>query len=73
MIGGLYAAGLFGQLVLLSFPNIVWAQLLLRPIHVIRSGLTRLGKGEFGVQLDLNQHDEFGELGSSFNAVSEQL
>ena len=25
------------------------AQLLLRPIHVIRSGLTRLGKGEFGV------------------------
>src|SRR5947199_3103689 len=49
------------------------SQLLLRPIHVIRSGLTRLGRGEFGVQLDLNQHDEFGELGTSFNAVSEQL
>jgi len=51
----------------------VLAQLLLRPIHVIRSGLTRLGKGEFGVQLNLTQHDEFGELGTSFNAVSEQL
>src|SRR6266850_6271694 len=49
------------------------AQLLLRPIHVIRSGLTRLGKGELGVQLHLNQHDEFGELGTFFNAVSEQL
>src|SRR5437762_11468453 len=49
------------------------AQLLLRPIHVIRSGLTRLGRGEFGVRLDLNQADEFGELGSSFNAVSAQL
>jgi signal transduction histidine kinase len=49
------------------------AQLLLRPIHVIRSGLTRLGRGEFGVRLDLNQHDEFGELGTFFNAVSEQL
>jgi signal transduction histidine kinase len=49
------------------------AQLLLRPIHVIRSGLTRLGKGEFGVRLDLDQHDEFGELGTFFNAVSEQL
>ena len=49
------------------------AQILLRPIHVIRSGLTRLGKGEFGVQLNLTQHDEFGELGTSFNAVSEQL
>ena len=51
----------------------VLAQLLLRPIHVIRSGLTRLGRGEFGVRLDLNQRDEFGELGTFFNAVSAQL
>ena len=49
------------------------AQLLLRPIHVIRSGLTRLGQGEFGVRLDLNQHDEFGDLGNFFNTVSAQL
>ena len=49
------------------------AQLLLRPIHVIRSGLTRLGKGEFGVRLDLNQQDEFGELGTFFNTISAQL
>jgi signal transduction histidine kinase len=49
------------------------AQLLLRPIHVIRSGLTRLGKGEFGVTLDLPEGDEFGELGSFFNTVSQQL
>ena len=49
------------------------AQLLLRPIHVIRSGLTRLGRGEFGVRLDLNQRDEFGELGTFFNTVSAQI
>ncbi|MBI3048916.1 MAG: HAMP domain-containing protein [Acidobacteria bacterium] len=49
------------------------AQLLLRPIHVLRGGLTRLGKGEFGVTLDLPPGDEFGELGSFFNAVSRQL
>ena len=49
------------------------AQLLLRPIHVIRSGLTRLGKGEFGVTLDLPPGDEFGELGTFFNTVSQQL
>jgi signal transduction histidine kinase len=49
------------------------AQLLLRPIHVIRSGLTRLGRGEFGVRLDLPQDDEFGDLGTFFNAVSAQL
>jgi signal transduction histidine kinase len=55
------------------FGAMVLAQLLLRPIHVIRSGLTRLGRGEFGVRLDLNQRDEFGELGTFFNAVSAQL
>ena len=51
----------------------VFAQLLLRPIHVLRGGLTRLGKGEFGVTLDLPSGDEFGELGDFFNTVSQQL
>jgi signal transduction histidine kinase len=55
------------------FGAMVLAQLLLRPIHVIRSGLTRLGKGEFGAKIDLNQQDEFGELGTFFNAVSAQI
>jgi signal transduction histidine kinase len=49
------------------------AQRLLRPIHVIRTGLTRLGRGELGVRLDLDQTDEFGELGTFFNTVSAQL
>ncbi|HOC17602.1 MAG TPA: ATP-binding protein [Vicinamibacterales bacterium] len=51
----------------------VFTRLMLRPIHVIRGGLTRLGRGEFGVKLDLPQQDEFGELGNFFNAVSAQL
>ena len=51
----------------------VLAERLLRPIHVIRSGLTRLGQGEFGVTLDLPPGDEFGELGTFFNRVSQQL
>jgi signal transduction histidine kinase len=51
----------------------ILAQLFLRPIHVIRSGLTRLGQGEFGVTLDLPPGDEFGELGTFFNRVSQQL
>jgi signal transduction histidine kinase len=49
------------------------SQLLLRPIHMLRGGLTRLGQGEFGVTLDLPEGDEFGELGSFFNTVSQQL
>ena len=46
---------------------------LLRPIHVLRSGLSRLGRGEHGVELDLRSGDEFGDLGSSFNEVSRQV
>lgn len=49
------------------------AQSLLRPIHLIKGGLSRLGRGEFGVTLDLPPHDELGELGGFFNTVSAQL
>jgi len=71
VVPALYIAA--GALVIGVFVAGLLAQLLLRPIHVIRSGLTRLGKGEFGVTLDLPPGDEFGELGSFFNTVSQQL
>jgi signal transduction histidine kinase len=48
------------------------AQWMLRPIHVIQSGLTRLGRGELDVRLDLPE-EEFKDIGSSFAAVSAQL
>ncbi|MFI6323971.1 sensor histidine kinase [Nonomuraea sp. NPDC050556] len=32
VVGGMYVAGLAGQMVLISVPNVLWAQLLLRPI-----------------------------------------
>ena len=71
----LYDAGFTGAaaLAIAVFVAGIFAQLLLRPIHVLRSGLTRLGKGEFGVTLDLPAGDEFGELGDFFNTVSQQL
>lgn len=53
--------------------SLLLAQWILRPIHVIRSGLTRLGRGERGVTLDLPPGEEFRELGSSFDALSAQL
>ena len=49
------------------------AQWMLQPIHVIQSGLSRLGRGELDVRLDLPEGDEFKDLGSSFEAVSAQL
>ena len=62
-----------GALVASSLLSMLLAQSLLRPIHLIKSGLSRLGRGEFGVKLDLPRQDELGELGGFFNAVSAQL
>lgn len=49
------------------------AQWMLQPIHVIRSGLSRLGRGEFDVKLDLPPGEEFGELERSFDTISAKL
>ncbi len=51
---------------------LVLSQWMLRPIHVIQSGLSRLGRGELDVRLDL-PGQEFRDLGSSFDAISAQL
>lgn len=48
------------------------SQIVLKPIHVIQSGLSRLGRGELGVTLDLKD-DEFKDLGDVFASVTEQL
>ena len=67
----LYTAG--GVLVGTVLVAMLFAQLLLRPIHVIRSGLARLGRGELDVNVDLPKDEEFGDLGESFKAVSARL
>lgn len=48
------------------------ARRLLKPIHVLQSGIARLGQGEQDVQLELRD-DEFRDLGSSFNALSQSV
>ena len=62
-----------GALAVALIFSLLLSQWILRPIHVIRSGLTRLGRGERGVTLDLPPGEEFRELGSSFDALSAQL
>ena len=65
---------LLGTVLLALVVATSFAQWLLRPIHVLRSGLTRLGQGEFGVKLELEGSDEeFADLGKSFNTLSAEL
>jgi signal transduction histidine kinase len=49
------------------------AQLVLRPIHVIRSGLARLGRGDLDVKMDLPADAELRDLSDSFRQVTERL
>src|SRR5258708_7109026 len=65
--------GVLLALVISTIVAMLLAQWMLRPIHVIQSGLTRLGRGELDVRLDLPEGEEFKNLGSSFDAVSAQL
>jgi signal transduction histidine kinase len=52
---------------------ILLARVVLLPIHVLRSGLARLGRGEVGVNVDLPADAELAELGDSFRQVSARL
>ena len=67
----LYTA--FISLIVATGVALLLAQWTLRPVHVLKSGMSRLGRGEFDVKLDLPPGDEFGELGSSFNLLSAEL
>ena len=63
------AAVLIGSIVVAIF----LAQLALRPIHVIRSGLARLGRGELDVNVELPPDAELADLGASFRQVTARL
>ncbi len=65
------AAGI--ALLVTVFSAMLLAQVVLRPMHVIRSSLSRLGRGDLGATLDLRDDAEFRELGDVFDQVSAQL
>ena len=66
-----FAAGI--ALLIAIATSMVLSQIVLRPMHVIRSSLSRLGRGDLGATLDLRDDEEFRELGDVFDQVSAQL
>lgn len=53
--------------------GLVLATRILRPIHVINSGLIKLGRGEKVGSIDLPPDEELEGVGESFRAISEKL
>jgi signal transduction histidine kinase len=62
-----------GVLVGATLVAMLLAQIVLRPIHVLRTGLARLGRGEVDVSVDLPRDGDLGDLGDSFKAVTARL
>jgi signal transduction histidine kinase len=53
--------------------GLVLARRILRPIHVINTGLMKLGRGERIAAIDLPLEEELEGVGESFKAISEKL
>lgn len=66
------AATAVGALFVSVLVALFLAQAVIRPIHVIQSSLSRLGRGELGVTLDLHEA-EVQDLRGVFEAVGAQL
>ena len=52
---------------------LVLARWALKPIHVIRAGLSQLERGEPDIRLELPSGRDFTDLGESFDAISARL
>jgi signal transduction histidine kinase len=66
-----FAAGI--ALLIAMTVSILLAQVVLKPMHVIRSSLSRLGRGDLGATLDLRNDEEIRERGDVLDQVSAQL
>ncbi|MBM3780763.1 MAG: HAMP domain-containing protein [Acidobacteria bacterium] len=66
--------GLFalGALVMALLVSLVLARVIVRPIHVLTSGLTQLGRGELTTPLDLREAELQG-VGDLFERIAAQL
>ena len=51
---------------------LVW-QVVARPVKALNRGTEHLAQGHLGYQIEVESHDEIGELARSFNTMSAQL
>jgi len=66
---GLFALGALGAALLVA---LLLARVIVRPIHVLTSGLSQLGRGELAAPLDLREA-EFQGVGDLFERIAAQL
>jgi two-component system NtrC family sensor kinase len=66
-----YTTGAMLMVAVLSW-LFVW-RVVAKPIQALEKGTERLSQGELGYQIEVQSHDEVGDLAHSFNGMSLQL
>ena len=66
-----YTAGAMLMVAIMSW-LFVW-RVVAKPIRALERGTERLSRGELGYQIEVQSHDEVGDLAHSFNGMSLQL
>ncbi|MBI5589176.1 MAG: HAMP domain-containing histidine kinase [Deltaproteobacteria bacterium] len=67
-----YEMGMIALLVILTVlaGSFVLLRLLLKPIRVLISGITEVGRGNFDYRIHAGHRDEFAEIGAAFNQMT---
>ena len=60
-------------LLIVFFISLRLQRIISAPIITLKDATKRISKGELGIRLPINSHDEIGELVASFNQMAEQL
>ncbi len=66
---GLISLALVGTVLLMK----LFSLMVVSPVNSLREGIQRMGKADFGVRLQAEKRDEFGELAVGFNQMADQL
>jgi class 3 adenylate cyclase len=62
-----------GMALAVTLLALISASMLTRPLRLLSAGARRLAAGDTNVHVNLDSHDEFGELGRVFNQMSESI
>ncbi|HUX91959.1 MAG TPA: type IV pili methyl-accepting chemotaxis transducer N-terminal domain-containing protein [Gallionellaceae bacterium] len=66
---GLVSVALVGTVLMMN----LFLLIVVRPVNRLREGIQRMGRGDFGVRLQVTKKDEFGELADGFNQMADKL
>ncbi|HYC56076.1 MAG TPA: ATP-binding protein [Candidatus Binatia bacterium] len=68
----LLATGLFALVIALSW-GLLYSRRVTRPIEQLAAGTARLAAGDLSTRVDVETHDEVGQLAAAFNRMAEEL